>query len=197
MRVHVTATPTPHFLLTGGIRYCTRTVPHPRYEDGGPSTRRPTRRGRGRRSQMRSRSPQARPLHRLEPWGSGSDPDAAPQMSRFMPRRTPGAQVDTHAACTPLDLFQLYFSPTTVRTLCTNTNKRAAKSKEMGKKYKWADVEVEELYKFLWLLTYTSLVPLPSITDYWKQNTITCRAVSSYSDGEGPFQGSALEHPPQ
>uniref|UniRef100_A0A8P4KD33 PiggyBac transposable element-derived protein domain-containing protein n=1 Tax=Dicentrarchus labrax TaxID=13489 RepID=A0A8P4KD33_DICLA len=81
--------------------------------------------------------------------------------------------VDTHAAYKPLDLLQLYFSPTTGRTLCTNTNKRAEKSKEMGKKYKWADVEVEELYKFLGLLTYTSLVPLPSITDYWKQNTIT------------------------
>ncbi|KAE8281733.1 hypothetical protein D5F01_LYC20733 [Larimichthys crocea] len=100
-------------------------------------------------------------------------------------------------AYTPLDLFQLYFSPTTVRTLCTNTNKRAAKSKEMGKKYKWADVEVEELYKFLGLLTYTSLVPLPTITDYWKQNTITSVLFPSYSDGEGPFQGSALEHPPQ
>jgi len=79
--------------------------------------------------------------------------------------------LDTHAAYSPLDLFQLYFSPATVLTLCTNTNKRAAKSKEMGKKYKWADVD--ELYKFLGLLTYTSLVSLPSIADYWKQNTIT------------------------
>lgn len=79
--------------------------------------------------------------------------------------------MDTHAVYSPLDLFQLYFSPATVLTLCTNTNKRAAKSKEMGKKYKWADVDVEELYKFLELLTYTSLVSLPSIADYWKQNT--------------------------
>lgn len=144
-----------------------------RYEDGGPFTRRPSQRGHGRRSQTRSRSPQAQPHHRLEPWRTGNDPDTAPQISCFMPRRTPGAQVDTHAAYSPLDLFQLYFSPATVHTLCTNTNKHAARSKEMGKKYRWADVEVEELYKFLGLLTYTSLVSLPSIADYWKRNIIT------------------------
>ncbi|XP_041652018.1 piggyBac transposable element-derived protein 4-like [Cheilinus undulatus] len=144
-----------------------------RYEENGPSPHRTTQRGRGRRSQTRSRSPQAQSHHCLEPWRTRNNSDTTPQISRFMPRRTPGAQVDTHAASSPLDLFQLYFSPTTVLTLCTNTNKYAAKNKERGKKYKWADVEVEELYKFLGLLTYTLLVSLPSITDYWKQNTIT------------------------
>ncbi|GLD74379.1 piggyBac transposable element-derived protein 4-like protein [Lates japonicus] len=70
------------------------------------------------RSRMRSRSP----YRRLEPWRTGNDPDAALQISQFMPRRAPEAQVDTHAAYSPLDLFQLYFSPTTVQTLCRNTN---------------------------------------------------------------------------
>lgn len=139
-------------------------------EENKPSTQRLTQRARGKR---RPRSPQAQPHHHLEPGRTGNDPDTAQQIGRFMPRRTPGAQVDTHAASSPLDLFQLYFSPATVLTLCENTNRYAAKNKEMGKKYNWADVEVEELYKFLGLLMYTSLVSLPSITDYWKQDTIT------------------------
>ena len=42
----------------------------------------------------------------------------------------------------------------------------------MGRKYKWTEVGVEELHKFLGLLMYTSLVSLPSIQDYWKQNNI-------------------------
>uniref|UniRef100_A0A4W6G6E2 PiggyBac transposable element-derived protein domain-containing protein n=1 Tax=Lates calcarifer TaxID=8187 RepID=A0A4W6G6E2_LATCA len=90
-----------------------------------------------RRSRMRSRSPH----RRLEPWRTGNDPDTALQISQFMPWRAPGAQVDTHAAYSPLDLFQLYFSPTTV----------------------------EELYKFPGLLIYTRPVSPPSMADYWKQ----------------------------
>uniref|UniRef100_A0A673AIN1 PiggyBac transposable element-derived protein domain-containing protein n=1 Tax=Sphaeramia orbicularis TaxID=375764 RepID=A0A673AIN1_9TELE len=122
---------------------------------------------------MKSSSLHAQPHHHLEPWRTGNDPDTAPLMSKFMPRRTPGAQVDTHAAYSPIDLFQLYFSTSTVQTLCRHTNRYAAKNKEIGKKYTWADVEVEEFYKFLGLIIYTSLVSLPSIVDYWKQNTIT------------------------
>ncbi|XP_028254268.1 piggyBac transposable element-derived protein 4-like [Parambassis ranga] len=49
----------------------------------------------------------------------------------------------------------------------------AAKNKAAGKKYKWADVEVKELYKFFGLLLYTSLVSLPNIQDYWRENTVT------------------------
>lgn len=44
-----------------------------------------------------------------------------------------------------------------------------SKNKEVGKKYKWADVEVEELYKFPGLLIYTRPVSPPSMADYWKQ----------------------------
>ena len=42
----------------------------------------------------------------------------------------------------------------------------------MGKKSKWADVEVEEFYTFFGLLIYTALVSLPCLLDYWKQNHI-------------------------
>ncbi|XP_028268778.1 piggyBac transposable element-derived protein 4-like [Parambassis ranga] len=136
-------------------------------------TKSPVQSRHGERSRKRSRPSQAQPHHGLEPWRTGNDPDTAPQISRFMPRRTPGAQVNPHATYSPLDLFQLYFSPSTVLTLCKNTNMYAAKKKEMGKKYQWVDVEFEEFYKFLGLLIYTSLVSLPSIRDYWKRNRIT------------------------
>ncbi len=148
-------------------------------EQPGASTQRSTQqgreRGRGRMSRMKSRSPHAQsvqPHKSSEPWKTSNDPDTAPQKSRFVPRRTPGVQVNLHVAHSPLDYFKLYFSKDTMRTLCQNTNKYATKKQEMGKKYKWDDVDVEELYKFLGLLIYTALVPLPNLQDYWKQNHI-------------------------
>ncbi|CAB1337675.1 unnamed protein product [Coregonus sp. 'balchen'] len=154
-------------------------------EQPGPSTaptpttsrRRPSQRGRGRKDQAktRSRSPAqsaAQPEQSSEPWKRETDPDTAPQASRFMPRRPPGAQVDLHSGHTPKDLFLLYFAADTMRTICRNTNKQAARNQQKGSKYQWTDVDVEELHRFLGLLIYTSLVTLPSIQDYWKQSHI-------------------------
>ncbi|KAM3871364.1 piggyBac transposable element-derived protein 4-like [Diretmus argenteus] len=59
-----------------------------------------------------------------------------------------------------------------MKTLCKNTNKYATHNQEMGKKYKWVDIDVEELAEFLGLLLYTSLVSLPSLQDYWKVHHI-------------------------
>ncbi|KAM3875240.1 piggyBac transposable element-derived protein 4-like [Diretmus argenteus] len=89
-----------------------------------------------------------------------------------MPRRPPGPQVDAHQAYSPKDLFMLYFTKDVMKTLCTNTNRYAALNQERGKKYKWIDVDVEELTKFLGLLVYMSLVSLPSFTDYWRTSHI-------------------------
>ncbi|CAB1338355.1 unnamed protein product [Coregonus sp. 'balchen'] len=154
-------------------------------EQPGPSTaptpttsrRRPSQRGRGRKDQAktRSRSPAqsaAQPEQSSEPWKTETDPDTAPQASRFMPRRPPGAQVDLHSGHTPKDLFLLYFAADKMRTICRNTNKQAARNQQKGSKYQWTDVDVEELHRFLGLLIYTSLVTLPSIQDYWKQSHI-------------------------
>ncbi|XP_046874079.1 piggyBac transposable element-derived protein 4-like isoform X3 [Hypomesus transpacificus] len=155
-------------------------------EQAGPSTTpaptpttsrgRSSQRGRG---QTKSRSPAqsaaqsaAQPQQSSEPWRTESDPDTAPQVSRFMPRRTPGPQVDFHSTYTPKDLFLFYFAADTLRTLCRNTNKQATINQRKGSKYQWTDIDVEELHKFLGLLMYTSLVTLPSIQDYWKQNHI-------------------------
>ncbi|KAF3851790.1 hypothetical protein F7725_005145 [Dissostichus mawsoni] len=67
-------------------------------EQPGPSTETQSRRGRGRGrgrggvDQSRSRSPQAQAVQ-PQPWQTAAEPDTAPHTSRFVPRRTPGAQV--------------------------------------------------------------------------------------------------------
>nr|XP_046231957.1 piggyBac transposable element-derived protein 4-like [Scatophagus argus] len=106
------------------------------------------------------------------PWKTEEDPDTAPAVSRFQPRRTPGVQVETLSSQSPKDLFLLFFATDTVRTICRNTNKNAAKNKELGKEYSWTDIEIKELYSFFGLLIYMSLVSLPRLQDYWRQNHI-------------------------
>lgn len=123
----------------------------------------------------RSRSPlfqAAEPRLSSEPWKTEYDADTAPALRRFQPRRTPGVQLDTLSSHSPKDLFLLFFATETVRTICRNTNKNAAKNRELGKKYKWTDIEPGDLYKFFGLLIYMSLVSLPSLQDYWRQNHI-------------------------
>lgn len=100
---------------------------------------------------IRSRTPlaqAAQPQHSFELWKRGKDPDTAPAISRFQPCQTQGLQLNTLFLRLPRDRFLLFFATDTVRTTCINTNKNAAKNKELGKKYKWADTEAGELYKF-------------------------------------------------
>ncbi|XP_007548905.1 piggyBac transposable element-derived protein 4-like [Poecilia formosa] len=120
----------------------------------------------------RSRSPlsEAATETRQGRWNTEKDADTAPVLSRFQPKRTPGPQIDGLAPYSPKELFLLFFSADTVKTICDNTNKYAAKNQARGKKYKWVKINTDELYKFLGLLIYMSLVQLPSVQDYWKQN---------------------------
>lgn len=58
----------------------------------------------------------------------------------------------------PLQLFQLCFSRATMTNLCRNTNKYVAGKKATGRKAKWYELEVQELYKFLEFLIYNTLL---------------------------------------
>ncbi|KAF7647023.1 hypothetical protein LDENG_00178810 [Lucifuga dentata] len=121
-------------------------------------------RGRGRNPEFCSRSPGYRSERgRLE---------MTMTLHFLTPLRMPGLQLDTTASHSPLDLFKLHFGANTMQILCTNTNKKAAINQAKGKKCKWADVAVEELYKFFGIILYTSLVSLSSIQDYWRKNHI-------------------------
>ncbi|XP_027859071.1 piggyBac transposable element-derived protein 4-like isoform X1 [Xiphophorus couchianus] len=127
---------------------------------------------RAQRTRTRSRSPltEAAPETRAGQWNTEEDADAAPVVSRFQPRRTPGPQMDLMSNHSPSELFLLFFAADTVKTICDNTNRYAAKNQANGKKYKWAELDTEELYRFFGLLIYMSLVQLPSVQDYWRQN---------------------------
>ncbi|CAB1351076.1 unnamed protein product [Coregonus sp. 'balchen'] len=113
--------------------------------------------------------------HRTEsdqPWKTEEDPDEGPQPLRFCPSRPPGPQVDPSAMYSPLDLFQMFFTKVTVRTLCDNTNRQAARNIGRGKKFKWIDITVKEFYKFIGLVFFTALVKTRAISDYWITNSI-------------------------
>ena len=87
----------------------------------------------------RPRSPLARAAETCsssEPWNRAEDDDTAPAVSRFQPRRTPGVQLETLSPYSPKDLFLLFFVTDTVRTICSNTNKKAAEKNQLGNKYK-------------------------------------------------------------
>lgn len=73
---------------------------------------------------------------------------------------------------TPLDLFKLFLTEEAVRTLCDHTNKQAALTVAKGIKYKWTDVGVAELYKYIGLIFYMSVIKMVHVTDYWRQNKI-------------------------
>ncbi|XP_030012473.1 piggyBac transposable element-derived protein 3-like [Sphaeramia orbicularis] len=129
-----------------------------------------------------SRTPRvqtAEPGLRSKPWRTEQDWDTGPTESKFQPLRIPGLQVHTLYPLTAKDLFSLYFSADTVKTICTHTNKNAAINKERGKKYKWIDIEPEDLYKFFGLLFFTTLVQLPNLQDYWKQNHVLSVSIPS------------------
>ncbi|XP_010867141.2 piggyBac transposable element-derived protein 4 isoform X1 [Esox lucius] len=108
-----------------------------------------------------------------QPWKTEKDPDEAPANLKFAPARQPGVQLeDPSCESTPLDLFKLFFSKTTVETICDNTNKQAAINIKNGKKYKWEDVTIVEFYKFIGLVLFIGQLKLNKLIDYWRNLSI-------------------------
>lgn len=138
--------------------------------NGHTSVRSRVRSRAGERAETRSRSPVH---HSSLEWKTEDDPDVAPAKLKFSPRRTPGVQPPVHLVRhTPVDIFGCFFDAEVLRLLCANTNKKAARNKERGRKFQWRDITVEELKKFLGLLLYMSVLNLPRMTDLWRRNTI-------------------------
>ncbi|KAG5271133.1 hypothetical protein AALO_G00176240 [Alosa alosa] len=130
-------------------------------EDGSPPPKR-----------RRQSGPQ--PAQPTQSWKTEEDTDEASPELAFHPARTPGVQMSSADTHTPLDLFKLFFTEDAVKTLCDNTNKQAAINVTKGIKYnaKWTDVGVSELYKYIGLIFYMSVIKLDRIHDYWRQNNI-------------------------
>nr|XP_023651886.1 piggyBac transposable element-derived protein 3-like isoform X2 [Paramormyrops kingsleyae] len=119
----------------------------------------------------RRTSPASQSTQPSSSWYSKEDADAGPPALMFRPARPPGVQLSSADRHTPLDLFKMFFSTDAVKTLCRNTNRRAAMHVAEGKKYKWTAVCVEEFYRYIGLVFYMAMVKLEHITDYWRQNT--------------------------
>ncbi|XP_048866623.1 piggyBac transposable element-derived protein 3-like [Brienomyrus brachyistius] len=122
-------------------------------------------------AKRRRTSPASQSTRPSSSWNSEEDTDVGPPALMFKPTRPPGVQLSPEDRHTPLDLFKMFFSTDAVKTLCRNTNRRAAMHVAEGKKYKWTDVCVEEFYKYIGLVFYMAMVKLDHITDYWRQNT--------------------------
>ncbi|XP_041751750.1 piggyBac transposable element-derived protein 4 [Coregonus clupeaformis] len=102
-------------------------------------------------------------------WKNEDEPDEEPNVFRFCPARTPGAQLDPYQNYTPLELFRLFFNQDVVDTLCSNTNKNATRRKESGNKRKWRPLLAEELYKYLSIVIYMGLMSGHGVGDYWSK----------------------------
>uniref|UniRef100_A0A672FCW1 PiggyBac transposable element-derived protein domain-containing protein n=1 Tax=Salarias fasciatus TaxID=181472 RepID=A0A672FCW1_SALFA len=111
--------------------------------------------------------------HSLGAWRSVEDPDVAPPQLRFAPRRTPGVQPPLNTGSpTPLSIFSNFFDSEVLRLLCHNTNLNAARHLARGRKFKWTDINTEELKKFIGLLLYMGVVNFPKLTDLWRKHNI-------------------------
>ncbi|CAJ1064729.1 piggyBac transposable element-derived protein 4-like [Xyrichtys novacula] len=108
-----------------------------------PSSPAPKRaRGRGRgRGRQASKRPRPAPIHpeaQLERWHTKEEPDVEPPRPRFEPKNPPGPRIDTTVQWSPLSLFRLFFSSSTINTIINNTNANAARRLAQGAKYKWS-----------------------------------------------------------
>ncbi len=104
-------------------------------------------------------------------WKTEKDPDHLPQSTHpFLPKRKPGVQPPLSTSVdnpTPIELFKMYFDKSAINTLCSNTNKKAARNTAAGKKFKWTEVTEEEMCKYIGLTLYMGILKLPKLRDYW------------------------------
>ncbi|XP_062865090.1 piggyBac transposable element-derived protein 4-like [Trichomycterus rosablanca] len=100
-------------------------------------------------------------------WHDITDVDEAPSIPKFLPKRPPGLQLLSNTVYSPLQLFQLFFSTSVVKTIVDNTNKYAEIRAAANPSYKWIPLSVREFYKFIALVIYMGIVKLKSVADYW------------------------------
>lgn len=102
-------------------------------------------------------------------WLDINNEDEEPVLPNFSPKRPPGPQLMMDSTYTALQLFQLFFTSSTVKTIVRNTNSNAEKRAKAGSKFLWVPLTVAEFYSYMALVVYMGLVKAKSIADYWAQ----------------------------
>ena len=95
-----------------------------------------------------------------------------PPQFPFCPKRTPGPQLDFQKSYSPLDIFKLFFTPRVIQTLCSNTNKYAARKRAHGAKTPWKDVNPDEMRRFLSIVQYLGLTRVTAARDMWRKDRL-------------------------
>uniref|UniRef100_A0A8C4IJE8 PiggyBac transposable element-derived protein domain-containing protein n=1 Tax=Dicentrarchus labrax TaxID=13489 RepID=A0A8C4IJE8_DICLA len=132
------------------------------------------------RGQQRRRGPAGkRPKQAISGRGDGDDdqewwcnpeePDVEPPLPKFEPKHPSGPRIDRTAAWSPLSLFKLFFSSSTIHTILNNTNDNAARRKASGMHFKWSPFTVENFYIFLAVILYSGMVHVHSRSDMWRR----------------------------
>ncbi|KAL1005040.1 hypothetical protein UPYG_G00053750 [Umbra pygmaea] len=124
----------------------------------------PRKRGGGRPQRVREEEEEE------EMWHNREEQDERPDPIRFLPIRPPGPTINRTASWSPLQLFQLFFSTSVLRTIIANTNRNAAKRLRSGLKFTWVPLTMKELYIFLAIVLYSGLVSVHEWGTYWRKN---------------------------
>uniref|UniRef100_A0A671VFS0 PiggyBac transposable element-derived protein domain-containing protein n=2 Tax=Sparus aurata TaxID=8175 RepID=A0A671VFS0_SPAAU len=144
---------------------------------GSSSPEKPTKRGRGRgcgpgRRGQASKRPKLA-ARDFEPqqgrWRTKEEPDVEPPTPQFEPKHQPGPRIDTNVKWSPLSLFKLFFSSSSLHSIINNTNANAVRRLAQGSKYKWFPLSVDSFYIFLSIILFFGLVHVHSRADFWRR----------------------------
>ncbi|CAJ1087232.1 piggyBac transposable element-derived protein 4-like [Xyrichtys novacula] len=127
-------------------------------------------RGRGGQASKRPRPAPVHPEAQHERWHTKEEPDVEPPTPRFEPKHPPGPRIDTTVQWSPLSLFRLFFSISTINTRINNTNANTAQRLAQGAKYKWSPLSGDSFYLFLSIVLFFGLVRVHSRNDYWRKD---------------------------
>ncbi|XP_009292848.2 uncharacterized protein [Danio rerio] len=111
------------------------------------------------------------PIEQESGWNGPEVADTAQQLPKFCPKRAPGLQGFVGVTYSPAQIFRQFFSVTTVRVICCNTNINAEKELSKGKKFAWEKLTSDTFLKYIGLLIYMALLKLPRVRDYWRRDS--------------------------
>ncbi|XP_068583273.1 piggyBac transposable element-derived protein 4-like [Cebidichthys violaceus] len=99
-------------------------------------------------------------------WNDADDADITPPQPTFRPTRSPGPQLLRGATYTSLQLFQLFFTNSTLQTIIRNTNDCGSAHSTASDP--WVDLTLQDMFSFMSLVVYMGVVKCSALTDYWR-----------------------------